>query len=149
MDYPLILKYEYTYIISGNYNKPATYVFYQLFSNEGNWKMITRIDSVSEKNKVDIKKMKDDEVTFSYNYIRYTAPNTFASDSEVIEEVRTIKKGEEVSINCVETYWAYARGGENGPALMKIKWISREELMQGLAEMAKEDSRWAEKTARF
>ena len=149
MDYPLILKYEYTYIISGNYNKPATYVFYQLFSNEGNWKMITRLDSVSEKNKVDIIEMKDDEVTFSYNYIRYTAPNTFASDSEVIEEVRTIKKGEEVSINCVETYWAYARGGENGPALMKIKWISREELMQGLAETAKEDSRWAEKTARF
>ena len=67
MKYPLILKYTYSFIISGNYYKEEVREYYELFSNEKKSKMVS-INSVTDI-KVNVNKLKENEVTFEYIYI--------------------------------------------------------------------------------
>ena len=135
MKYPVILKYTFSYICSGNFYKPATSEYYQLFTNLNDSRMVSIQTAVYEK--VNLEKYSDDEISFSYKYSKYLYPNSFVADSELIEEAYTLKPGEEVSIICVYKYWAYASGAENGPATLTVKWISYEDFIKEVIEKSK------------
>ena len=49
MKYPVILKYTFSYICSGNFYKPATSEYYQLFTNLNDSRMVSIQTAVYEK----------------------------------------------------------------------------------------------------
>lgn len=147
MKYKHILKYNYSYIISGNYYKEETRQYYQLFENINQHKILS-LNSVADK-LVTIEKLKDEEIVFSYHYSKYLHPNTFNSDSEQIKKTYTLKKQEKISIDCIEKYWSYAKGAENGPATLKVEWISYEDMLEECYKMAKDDKYQAVKFSNF
>lgn len=136
MKYPVILKYTFVYICSGNYYKPVTSTYYQLFTNLSESRMVSISNSVYEK--VDLKKYSDNEIEFSYGFYKYSHPDTFVADTELIEYFYKLNYGEKVSINCVYKYWAYAKGAENGPANLTVEWISYEDFLNEIIEESKE-----------
>ena len=136
MKYPVILKYTFSYICSGNFYKPAASEYYQLFKNINDSRMVSINSAVYDN--VDLEKYSDTEINFSYKYSRYLHPGSFVSDTECIEEAYTLKPGEKVSIICVYKYWAYANGAENGPATLTVEWISYENFIKELMEKSKE-----------
>lgn len=146
MKYPIILKYKYSYVISGNNYKEAIREYYQLFIDKNNFKMVS-IDSPSDI-KVNLIKHEHEQITFTYHYHRYCKPNTFNYESELITTTHSLNKGESVSIKCVETYWAYAKGGENGLATLTVSWISYEQFINEILLIAKEDKYSAVKAAK-
>lgn len=145
MKYPLILKYTYSFIISGNYYKEEVREYYELFSNEKNSKMVS-INSVTDI-KVNVNKLKENEVTFEYIYSKYSKPNTFLKDRDIIQNSYTLKRGEKVAIKCIETYWSYIKGGENGAATLEVEWISYDKMLEEIMEQAKVDKYNAIKVA--
>ena len=146
MKYPIILKYQYSYIISGNYYKRADSEYYQLFENENEYRMVS-LEAVTDK-KVDLIRYSDNEIEFSYKYIEYLYPNKFIADTKIITKTCTLKPKEKVSIDCVETYWAYARGAENGIATLTVEWISYEDMLEQIINEAKDDKYKAIRTAK-
>ena len=138
MKYPIILKYKYSYICSGNYYKPAERIYYELFKNINDFYIMSLNNCTDRLIKID--KYSKNKLEFSYQYVRYLKPNTFEKNSELISEKHTLKLGEEVTIKCVETYWAYARGGENCPAELTVKWITYDELIKDCLEEISDDS---------
>ena len=137
MKYPVILKYTFFYICSGNFYKPATSEYYQVFTNLNESRMVTIKDPVYEK--VNLEEYSDNEIKFSYEYTRYLYPDSFVSDSELIKESYVLKPGEKESIVCVYKYWAYAKGAENGPARLTVEWISYEDFIKEIIEKSKEN----------
>ena len=138
MNYPIILKYKYSYICSGNYYKPDERIYYELFKNINDFYIISLNNCTDRLIKID--KYSNNKLEFLYQYVRYIKPNTFEKNSELISEKHTLKLGEEVTIKCVETYWAYARGGENCPAELTVKWITYDELIKDCFEEISDDS---------
>ena len=69
MKYPVILKYTFSYICSGNFYKPATSEYYQLFTNLNDSRMVSIQTAVYEK--VNLEKYSDEEISFSYKYSKY------------------------------------------------------------------------------
>ena len=146
MHYPMILKYQYSYIISGNFYKPAVREYYQLFDESMGFKMVS-VEAVTDI-RVEIEGVGADGIDVVYKYSRYKNPGTNDSDTEVIEEKRTLKKGEDAFFVCVEKYWSYARGAENGPATLSVSLISYEDMLRELLEESKKNAFTAIKTAR-
>lgn len=137
MKYPIILKYNYSYIISGNYYKIATRDYYQLFENKNTFKMLSLGSSTDIM--VNIEKYSENEIEFSYRFSRYLYPGKFVDDTEWINYTYTLKPGEKVSMECVYKYWAYASGAENGPANLVIEWISYEDMIKEIIKEAEKD----------
>ena len=135
MKYPLILKYTYSFIISGNYYKEEVREYYELFSNEKESKMLS-VKSVTDI-KVNVKELKENEVTFEYTYSQYSKPNTSLKDRDIIQHSYTLKRGEKIAIKCIETYWSYIKGGENGAATLEVEWISYDKMLEEIMEQAK------------
>ena len=136
MKYPVILKYTYSYICSGNYYQPAKSEYYQLFTNKDESRMVSIGSSIYEK--VILENYSDNEVNFSYKFSKYLHPFSFVAETEEIENSYTLKPEEEISIICVYKYWAYAHGAENGPATLSVKWISYENFLAEVMEISKE-----------
>lgn len=137
MKYPLILKYQYSFVISGNYYNKEVREYYQVFENKDNSKIFS-IKSISDI-KVNIDEYNEDEIKISYKYSKYLKPNTFEDDTEWIETSHTLKRGGKVSIECVEKYWAYAKGAENGLATLTIEWITYDDMLKEILVEAKND----------
>ena len=148
MKYPIILKYTYSYIISGNNNKEDVREYYQLFTDK-NTSEIFCLDNSIRENKVDIIEYNGEEISFTYAYLRYSKPNTFNHDTELITKSYTLKKSEKINCESVEMYWAYAKGGENGIATLSVEWITYEELMHKCLDMVAKDPDLAENMASF
>jgi len=145
MKYPIILKYRYSYIISGNFYKEAVREYYQLFENKDKSKMFS-VDSVTDI-KVNVDEYREDEIKISYKYSKYSKPNTFQHDTEWVENSYILKRGEKVTINCVEQYWAYAKGGENGLATLIVEWITYDDMLKEILAESQKDKYKAIKVA--
>lgn len=137
MKYPIILKYEYTYICSGNFYKPANLKYYELFKENLESVMVSLEDPTDIKIKV--LDYKEDQITYEYSYYRYLNPDKHNSDGETVTVNGTLKRGEKGSIICSQTYWNYARGAENSPAVLNFEWLSYDDFMAEIFDDAKEN----------
>lgn len=89
--------------------------------------------------KVEIIKRDLKSITFSYTYSKYAKPNTFAKEKVIIKNNYTLNEGEKIEIDSVETYWAYAKGGENGLATLVVEWISYDDMIKECLLAVKND----------
>ena len=147
MKYPVILKYVYSYISSGNYYKVVERQYFQLFEGIKTSKMLS-LGSVTNV-KVELENYDNEEINFTFKFSKYAKPDTFNKEIEFIENSYSLKRGETVSIICVEMYWAYARGGENGPAKLEVTWINYDELMEDVMSQVESEPNKSSKLANF
>lgn len=146
MDYKLVLKYNYSYVSSGNYYKKAERVYYQLFNDENNSSMLALGFTPSDK-VVDVKSISQDKITFTHTYSMYKNAYKFDKEHETVTNTYTLKKGEAVDCNCVDMYWRYASGGENAPAVLRVEWIEYSQLLDECLSAAREDGSMAKSFA--
>ena len=147
MKYPVILKYVYSYISSGNYYKVVERQYFQLFEDTEVYKMFS-LGSVTNV-KVELENYDNEEINFTFKFSKYAKPDTFNKEIEFIENSYSLKRGEKVSIICVEKYWVYASGGENSPAKLEVSWIGYDELMEDVMSQVESDPNKSSKLASF
>ena len=147
MKYPVILKYVYSYISSGNYYKVVERQYFQLFEDTEVYKMFS-LGSVTNV-KVELENYDNEEINFTFKFSKYAKPDTFNKEIEFIENSYSLKRGEKVSIICVEKYWVYASGGENSPAKLEVSWIGYDELMEDVMSQDESDPNKSSKLASF
>ena len=139
MKYPIVLKYNYSYISSGNYYKEAVWEYYQLFKEDLSFEMFAFGFTPTDK-QLTIESIYDNEILCNHTFGIYAKPNTFSHDHEVITNSFVLKKGEMIESKCYEMYWRYASGGENGPATLRVEWITYDQFYDECLENAKMDS---------
>ena len=138
MSYKVVLKYTYKYTSSGNYYKEAVREYYHLIKDvEHN--SVFGIGYTPTDKKINLKEVNDNNIKFTYSYGRYLYPNTFRKESELVTKEYVLEQGKDLIIDCVDTYWVYARGGENSPASLEIKWIKYEEFMSIVLSAVEKD----------
>lgn len=139
MKYPIVLKYNYSYISSGNYYKEAVWEYYQLFTDSKNFETFafgfTPTDIL-----LTVKEVSENEISCEHTFSIYSKPYTFSHDHEVITNSFVLKKGEMIESECYEMYWRYASGGENGPATLRVEWITYDQFYDECLKNAKMDS---------
>lgn len=148
MDYKLVLKYDYSYVSSGNYYKKAERVYYQLFEDENRSSMLALGFTPSDK-VVDVKSISEDKITFTHTYSMYKNAYKFDKEHMTVTNTYTLKKGEAVDCECVDMYWAYANGGENSPAVLRVEWIEYSQLLDECLSAAREDGSMAKSFASY
>ncbi|MBQ3067240.1 MAG: hypothetical protein IJD18_04340, partial [Clostridia bacterium] len=124
----IVLKYNYSYVISGNNYQTAERQYYQ-FLEEGKEPRPFALGYVPTDVTVKVTKFGKDEICCEHTFVAYKKPFTFARDMEVFANKFTLKRGQAFESKCCETYWIYARGGENGPAVLRVEWIEQEQFM--------------------
>ena len=138
MEYKVVLKYTYKYTSSGNYYKEVVREYYHLIKDvEHN--SVFGIGYTPTDKKINLKEVNDNNIKFTYSYVRYLYPNTFRKESELVTKEYVLEQGKDLIIDCVDTYWVYARGGENSPASLEIKWIKYEEFMSIILSAVEKD----------
>lgn len=139
MKYPIILKYNYSYVSSGNNYQKAEREYYQLFTDMENSKMFS-LSTLSHDIVVDIQGCSENEISFTHSYRVYVSPHTYCRDLENVTNAYTLKKGEAVECPCADLYWRYAGGGENAPATLRVEWLSYEDFFRFALKEAQTDS---------
>ena len=139
MKYPIVLKYNYSYVSSGNYYKKAEREYYQLFKEDLSFEMFA-FGFTSTDKQVKIKSISENEIACEHTFGIYAKPNTFSKEHEVITNSFVLKKGKAIESECYEMYWRYASGGENGPATLRVEWITYDQFYDECLKNAKMDS---------
>lgn len=144
----IVLKYNYSYVISGNNYQTAERQYYQ-FLEEGKEPRPFALGYVPTDVTVKVTKFGKDEICCEHTFVAYTKPFTFAKDMEVFTNKFTLKRGQAFESKCCETYWIYARGGENGPAVLRVEWIDQEQFMDECQKEAQSSETKAEHFAQY
>ena len=139
MKYPIVLKYNYSYISSGNYYKEAVREYYQLFTDSKNFETFafgfTPTDIL-----LTVKEVSENEISCEHTFSIYSKSYTFSHDRETITNSFVLKKGEAIESKCYDIYWRYASGGENGPATLRVEWITYDQFYDECLESVKESN---------
>ena len=123
-----VLKSNYSYISSGNYNKQVDYQFYQIF-NDTDFISSFAFGSCPDE-KVKIEAINEESIDVLYSYIKYSHPNTFCYDSESVTKHYKITKNKKITLESNYMYYNYATGGENGWAELELEWISYDDFLK-------------------
>lgn len=139
MKYPIVLKYNYSYISSGKYYNEAVREYYQLFTDSKNFETFafgfTPTDIL-----LTVKEVSENEISCEHTFSIYSKSYTFSHDRETITNSFVLKKGEAIESKCYDTYWRYASGGENGPATLRVEWITYDQFYDECLESVKESN---------
>lgn len=139
-----VLKSNYSYISSGNYNKQVDYLFYQIFNKNELISSFAFGNCPDEK--VKIEAINEDSIDISYSYKRYVYPNTFCYDYESVTKQYKIPKNKKITLESNYMYYNYATGGENGWAELELEWISYDDFLK---EVLDEISKGEKKVSSF
>ena len=93
MKYPIVLKYNYSYVSSGNYYKKAEWEYYQLFKEDLSFEMFAFGFTPTDK-QLTIESISDNEILCNHTFGIYAKTGTFSHDHEVITNSFVLKKGD-------------------------------------------------------
>ena len=139
MKYLIVLKYNYSYVSSGNYYKKAEREYYQLLAKDNSFRMFALGYGPSDI-QLKIQSVTENEIACTHTFSIYSKPYTFAKEHEIITNSFVLRRGEAIESKCYDTYWIYARGGENAPATLRVEWIEYEQFYNECLENAKESA---------
>ena len=103
MKYPIVLKYNYSYVSSGNYYKKAESEYYQLLAEDKSFRMFALGYGPTDI-QLKIQSVTENEIACTHTFSIYSKPYTFAKEHEIITNSFVLRRGEAIESKCYDTY---------------------------------------------